>query len=356
MAFLSRIRTQILSWWQDTPLPAGTSATFQSWHEFDELGNRWGAVEMAPRERPATSPPPDDRDNTGSHQRATATDDDDDDGPHNLNLVTWNVDYSSPHPAQRLSAILARTLSLSPAVDIIFLQEVSRAAFARLLEEREVRRAWFLSGADDAVFPAGQSSVTTVTLLSKARFSQSSSSSSPTSKKNPGPVWRVKYPSRFGRDALCCDIFVPAAAPSSSSSSTAQDGPGGGGVPVRRLRLINVHLDSLPIQPSLRPQQVAVAAALLRSAGRVVALVRENGLVDAWGKVRPGEDGFTWGVDGREPFPPCRMDRVAVVGVGVGGVEVLAPGYIPVGEVDGDEAVAWSDHSGVRCSFKLVGP
>ena len=45
MAFISHFRTQILSWWQDTPLPAGAAATFQSWHEFDEVGNRWRAVE-----------------------------------------------------------------------------------------------------------------------------------------------------------------------------------------------------------------------------------------------------------------------------------------------------------------------
>jgi hypothetical protein len=115
MSFLSRIRTQILFWWQDTPLPAGTSASFQSWHEFDDVANRWRAVAET-----ATSPPPpnDNRDNPSrSHQEATATDDD---GSYTLNLVTWNVDYSSPHPAHRLSAILAHILSLSFTVDIIF--------------------------------------------------------------------------------------------------------------------------------------------------------------------------------------------------------------------------------------------
>jgi tyrosyl-DNA phosphodiesterase 2 len=260
------------------------------------------------------------------------------------NLVTWNVDYSSPCPGKRLSAILSYTLSLTPAVDIIFLQELPREGFGFLLGDPEVRQHWFLSDAD-GVLPAGQS-FTTITLLSKARF------------QGPklGPVWRVKYPSRFERDALCCDVFTGCTP----------------GKPRVRLRLINVHLDSLPIQPSLRPQQVAATAALLRSAGRGVvagdfnpvlpaddALVQENGLVDAWAKLHPSDPGFTWGADGKEPFPPNRMDKVASLGVKMQHMAILTPGYIRKkdrGEgTDGGDVVAWSDHAGLHCSFKLVG-
>ncbi|KAK3295054.1 Endonuclease/exonuclease/phosphatase [Chaetomium fimeti] len=325
MAFLSNFRTKILSWWQDTPLPAGTPASFQSWHEFDENGNRWRVVDSA------QETPSDDQDG----QEAT-------DRPYTL--VTWNVDYSSPLPGQRFSAILSHALSLSPAVDVIFLQELSREGFMVLLNEPEIRRRWFLSDAD-AVLPAGQS-FTTITLLSKVRF------------QKPGPVWRVKYPSRFGRDALCCDVFAP---------SAAGNGKPGEGA---RIRLVNVHLDSLPIQPSLRPKQVSVIAALLRSAGRgIVAgdfnpvlpadstLVEDNGLVDAWVELHPGNPGFTWGVDGKEPFPPNRMDKVAVAGLRAQDVGILSPGNIiredHVGE-PADRVVAWSDHSGLKCTFKLV--
>ncbi|KAI1109962.1 hypothetical protein F5Y14DRAFT_430735 [Nemania sp. NC0429] len=94
---------------------------------------------------------------------------------------------------------------------------------------------------------------------------------------------RVRYPSRFGRDALCCDIFVPAVGTTSSHVASQHI----------RIRLINVHLDSLPIQPSRRPRQVAIVASLLRSAGRGIiageinsilpeddALVKGNGLRD----------------------------------------------------------------------------
>jgi tyrosyl-DNA phosphodiesterase 2 len=96
-------------------------------------------------------------------------------------------------------------------------------------------------------------------------------------------------------------------------------------------------------------------------------LVEENGLVDAWVEMHPGEPGFTWGTGGEEPFPPCRMDKVAVVGVRVEGVEVLASGWVSraaagrgvvavvpcEGGDAGDEMVPWSDHAGLRCSFTL---
>jgi tyrosyl-DNA phosphodiesterase 2 len=330
MAFISRFRTKVQSWWQDTPLPAGAPAHFQSWHEFDESSNQWRALEAAQ----GTETPP------LQHNRASQ-------GATNqpYTLVTWNIDYSSPLPGQRLSAILSHTLALSPAVDIIFFQELSRESFLVLLDDPRVRQGWLLTDAD-GILPPGQS-FTTITLLSKTRFQN----------PKPGSVWRVKYPSRFERDALCCDVFVPLAP--------------GRPDEVARIRLVNVHLDSLPIQPSLRPQQVAMVAALLRSAGRgVVAgdfnpvlpaddtLAQENGLLDAWVELRPSDTGFTWGIDGKEPFPPNRMDKVATVGLRVQSVEILSPGNIAnthkAGERHTDNVVAWSDHSGLKCSFKLV--
>lgn len=326
MAFISRFRTRIVSWWQNTPLPADAPAYFQSWHEFDDGTSQWRIVQASQEtERPSLG-------QSGATNRP-------------YTLVTWNVDYSSPLPGQRLSAILSSLLSTSPTVDIIFLQELSREALLVLLDDPRIRQGWFLSDAD-GILPAGQS-FKTITLLSKARF------------QGPelGQVWRVNFPSRFGRDALCCDIFA-SLAPGKPDEAA-------------RIRLVNVHLDSLPIQPSLRPQQVAMVAALLRSACRgVVAgdfnpvlpaddtLIQNNGLVDAWAELRPGDPGFTWGADGREPFPPNRMDKVATVGLRVQNLEILTPGSIAspdhAGQPKHDNMLAWSDHSGLQCSFTLV--
>ena len=138
-----------------------------------------------------------------------------------------------------------------------------------------------------------------------------------------------------------------------------------------RVRLVNVHLDSLPIQPSLRPRQLAIVANMLHAAGRgVVAgdfnpvlpgddgLVQANRLVDVWTELQ-GTEGFTWGIDGKQPFPPGRLDKVAVVGLEAKTIDVIHPGVLSDldkvdGGQDGESTVPWSDHSGLRCSLGLV--
>ena len=342
MAFFTRLQTRLQSWWQDTPLPAtdaSASPTFQSWHEFDEDSKQWRPVESS-------------RDTPNSQDRSDVAHSD----SQQLRLVTWNVDSTSTLPERRIEAILSCIFGLSPAADIIFLQELSRHAIAHIVDSPGVRQGWFLSDPNGAI-PDGQS-FTSMTMLSKARFQQPQDSANTATL---GPVWRVKYPSRFGRDALCCDVFTP------SSSSE---------IPVR-IRLINVHLDSLPIQPSSRPKQISIATSFLRSAGRgIVAgdfnpvlpedatLVEENGLVDAWAELKPDDPGFTWGIDGKQPFPPNRMDKIAAFGLRLQGVDVHHPGTAEgtaaAGQDGGQEhgtteGVPWSDHSGVSCTFRLVG-
>jgi tyrosyl-DNA phosphodiesterase 2 len=335
-----------------TPLPANepdATPIFQTWHEFDDAKERWDPIDAAR----ATS-------SLGDRQKTAVQD--------SLVLVTWNVKASSPLPVLRMSAIISRILSLTPAVDIIFFQEVSRAALSVMLNDARIRQHWFLSEADAANW--GGHLFRSVTLLSKARFAHPMG---PSEMATLGPIWRVKYPSRFGREALCCDIFVPSPSPSPSPASAAL------GTPNACFRLVNVHLDSLPAHPSRRPRQISIVASLLRSAGRgVVAgdfnpvlpedetLVQDNGLVDAWVELRHGEPGFTWGIDGKQPFPPSRLDKVATVGLKVQDIEALHPESVTKpgkpervrsmedlpGHEQEYEQVPWSDHSGLRCSFK----
>ncbi|OBT77035.1 hypothetical protein VF21_02928 [Pseudogymnoascus sp. 05NY08] len=222
-------------------------------------------------------------------------------------------------PQSRTSAILSHLSNLNPSPDIIFLQEVSRPSLEFLLGDERIRDAWFSSEMNSKNW--GGYSFATVTLLSKARFSGSA---------RIGPVWRVNFQSKFGRDALCCDIFLPTLG---SASGEGED--------EERVRLVNVHLDSLAVVPSCRPHQLATMASTLRSAERgLVAgdfnpvlpedktLVEENGLVDAWQELRDGEDGFTWGIDGKQAYPPNRMDKVALLGLVVRDIEVMDPGTV----------------------------
>ncbi|KAK1767888.1 hypothetical protein QBC33DRAFT_514794 [Phialemonium atrogriseum] len=335
MAPPSSTHNQLFSQSQSTPLPdvmPDTEVTFQSWHEFDSSTQQWSRVDL---DSPSASHTPE----------ATHQSDSDD-----FNLVTWNVDAFSAIPAQRLSGIISHVLSLTPTPDIIFLQEVPAAGLSFLLNEPRIRESWFSSEADLTNWRGGLPFATT-TLLSRSRFGYGGDDRSRSRRATLGAVWRVKYPSRFRRDALCCDVFVPASAasasaatpppPSDTASSTTTAVP-----EPSRVRLINVHLDSLAYQPSLRPGQLSAAAAFLRSAGRgIVAgdfnpvlpedetLVADVGLEDAWlvaaaaaGKEEE-DPGFTWGVDGKAAFPPCRMDKIATLGgLRAREVRVMHPG------------------------------
>lgn len=91
-------------------------------------------------------------------------------------------------------------------------------------------------------------------------------------------------------------------------------------------------------------------------------MVQENRLVDAWERLRPGEDGFTWGLDGQgEPFPPGRLDKVTVLDFKPLDIQVIHPGTLSAAPDSGKETMAsngedgvpWSDHSGLFCSFVI---
>jgi len=366
MSFLSRFRTQMSGWWHNVPMPApdaNAMPIFQSWHTFDLSCARWIPLDSilitSARQRP--------RDNVlGTHTARESR----------LVLVTWNVDAFSPVPEARISALISRIQSLVPAADIVFLQEVSRAALSELLATPWLRDSWYSSEADTTNWE--EQSFASMTLLSKSRFGDARRTAGEAAL---GPVWRIKYPSRFGRDALCCDILLPPSGPSPSptapgaatATSASPSSPH-----LTRVRLINAHLDSLPVQPSLRPRQLSIIAANLRAAGRgLVAgdfnpvlpedhtLVGTNRLVDAWTELHPSEPGFTWGVDGTEPFPPGRLDKVAMVGLEAYEIEVIPPGTLErhqdgvawlkqEQEQEHDRPLPWSDHSGLRCSFGLM--
>lgn len=344
MSFISSIRTRYLAWSNSTPLPDLPDTpppVFQRWHAFDKTTCKWVPVQPSHVDTRSISRP--------------------------LRLVTWNVDALGDSPEPRMDGILSelqRMMENGSGPDIVFFQEVSSKALAHLLQSAWFREHWVSSEVDETNW--AEVPFATMTLLSRSSFCglagnlentlESTSSSTSDAGSGDCPIWRVKYPSRFKRDALCCDIFW--------GKET-------------RIRLVNVHLDSLPIQPNQRPRQVAIAASLLRTAGvgcGVIAgdwnpvseedtsLVEENKLVDAWERLRPGEDGFTWGLDGKaEPFPPGRLDKVSVLGLKPLDIQVIHPGTLLAEPGSGKETVAgsggygvpWSDHSGLFCSFLI---
>lgn len=345
----------------DAPLPV-----YQRWHAFDTSASQWAPVEPGPRSprSPRSPQNPQNPQNPQSPQQDTSQ-------PPTLRLLTWNTDGFGDEPEARMAGILSKLQQLRQqdggitSPDVVFLQEVSSRALLHLLQHAWVREHWFSSEADQTNW-AGGVPFATMTLLSRARFQVPSSRPSSHGAENPsfslGPLWRVKYQSRYGRDALCCDILC--------------------GTGTARIRLINVHLDSLDIQPNYRPRQVAIAASLLRAAGvgrgliagdwnpvspEDATLVQENSLVDAWERLHPGEDGCTWGLEGKgAPFPPGRLDKVAMLGLEPVDITLIHPEITmppettPTVTDSGGERVAgrgkaveWSDHSGLLCTFGL---
>lgn len=88
-------------------------------------------------------------------------------------------------------------------------------------------------------------------------------------------------------------------------------------------------------------------------------LIMNNGLVDAWLQLY-GADAAQPQINteqkSKQPLEPRRLDRVAITGP-LESLELQhpCPGTIPVpkpGEVK-DGEVKWSDHSGLRFTFKL---
>ncbi|KAF2112762.1 Endonuclease/exonuclease/phosphatase [Lophiotrema nucula] len=328
---LSRLRTCALSWWHETTLPPVTSAdeapVFQEWHQHHQ--DHW---------TPFLN---EDQGSSVQHRWGGA-----------LHIVTWNVDAGAPSPAARLSALLCAVEDIHPPVDIMFLQEVSKPALKTLLAHPWIRQRWLSSEADDSKFR--RQSFATVTLIARSCLSKNSMSL--------GRIWRVPLPSRFERDALCCDLLV------NKTSSRSKN---------LCIRLINVHLDSLPINPSRRPLQVSIVASYLHAAGHgLIAgdfnpvlpedaeLVSQNNLVDAWSQVHPTTPGYTWGVNGKQMFPPSRLDKIPVHELEVQNMRVLPA----CEENDGQNKYLagrradnlhfdgqFSDHLGLSCVFYWKG-
>ncbi|KAJ5686541.1 hypothetical protein N7536_009160 [Penicillium majusculum] len=342
MDIYAHVRTSLMSWKNNTPLPIDMPADpkFQSWHQFNPNSQQWNPVIAN-----ENTEPPHTTDETSS----------------DLVLLTWNIDALSEKTQERVTEILKFIIQLDTNVDIIFLQEVSQRALRLILSHERIRESWFSTEHENT---SCRHSFTTMTLVSKTRFG--SRHSSEINRFALGPVWRVAFPSHFGRDVLFCDLFVPS---STDPASTT------------RVRLANVHLDSLPLRPSHRPRQLSIVSSFLRSAGcgliagdfnpvldEDAALVETNGLTDAWMALRSEEPGYTWGADGKQRFPPNRMDKIAMLGLKARGIDILEARR--VGELEGRQdtqidmnipedqqteptAALWSDHHGLLCYFGL---
>jgi len=273
-----------------------------------------------------------------------------------FSLILWNIDAFSSRAVSRAKLILGHILEGPKSPDIIFLQEVTSAVRASLLDDARVRAAFLVTDAEDQT-SFEKVPFATMTFLSSARFASSLDSQKEgdgiegEGRLMFGRVSRVALPSKYGRDALCVDITSPTAI----------------------FRLINVHLDSLGDTLHYRAQQMEILADVLREpgcGGGIIAgdfnaisaedegLVDRNKLVDAWVALhgRADPDGATWGVgvERLDGLGAGRLDKVAMMGSKAEEMEVLHPGPIEVPR-PGEKSVEipWSDHCGLRCTFTI---
>jgi tyrosyl-DNA phosphodiesterase 2 len=260
--------------------------------------------------------------------------------PTSLSIITWNIDFATPEAARRLTAALdylryhafPEHQGGKPPHCLILLQEINIDAFNTLLAHPWVRE-WFrvVPASPEASWPRG-ATYGTVTLV-HAPLANSMC---------------VHYEDSYmGRNALVTDIMVGGAADHHAP---------------RILRVINTHLESLPMGTPMRITQMGVIATLLKEAGILggiacgdmnaiapsdATLPEQNGLSDAWEYRRDGEeDGTTWGYQPVSRYPPGRLDKILYTESDA--FDVKDAQRIAVGlKMPGGEWI--SDHYGLAC-------
>lgn len=270
-----------------------------------------------------------------------------------------------PCAEARMSAALAHLEELTgqppqTTATIISLQEVTPSDLINISQQPWIRKRFFVTDMDSA---AWESRMYGTTMLVDRRLQVAS-------------CFRVHYAAtQMERDALFVDIVTT---PTISKSKV--------------LRFGNSHLESLPLDPPLRPTQVRTATKYLHEdglAGAVLAgdfnaiqpsdlsLHSDNNLKDAYLELRGGREdegggaeGATWGQQAhpmpRERFGLSRMDKAYFCGSGIKlqGFERIGADVVVDSEDKKEQREkllalgfekAWvTDHLGIKATFSLV--
>ncbi|KAI0694632.1 Endonuclease/exonuclease/phosphatase [Cytidiella melzeri] len=231
-----------------------------------------------------------------------------------IKVVTWNVDFMAPNPRTRLSTILEHIQldvfgcsadDEQPEPCCILLQEVSPEAFPDILENDWVRQHFCVMPVKPDQWPNGHYG--NVTLVSRTI-----------------PVLNAQLlqfgNSLMGRHALVVDLKLDAPCTGTykpEHASQTKDAV--------TVRVANVHLESLPMGTSMRPDQLLTTADMLREdgihagviAGDMNAIAPEDdsiheqaGLLDAWTGDEADEEALTWGHQPPSEYPPGRLDKI----------------------------------------------
>ncbi|EPS39132.1 hypothetical protein H072_7099 [Dactylellina haptotyla CBS 200.50] len=269
----------------------------------------------------------------------------------NFGLVTWNVDFASPEPQNRIDAAMSylRSMlvsgtdgpdSISPSV--ILLQEVNHEMVKELAESEWIRKKFYITDVttDQGIWQ--KSHYGTVTLVDRSI--------------NINTVIRLHYDSDMARDCLFVDIEA-------ASSQTSEN---------VTVRIGNTHLESLVPPTPMRLAQMKLAARfVLYDTAVYTGLIAgdmnpiehfdsylpvEAGLKDAYlenGGKEESPRGHTWGYQTENnQFPKRRFDKILYAPgdrLKVEQVEVIGIGE----KTSSKPKVYISDHFGVFGNVRI---
>lgn len=309
----------------------------QAWHQYDSSKRCWQAIEAQP---------------SGTAQRSASI--------KHLALYSWNIDFMLPFADSRMRAAVRHLEHLVQeerehgTAAVIFLQECVESDLKLLAADAWIQQTFAIT---DTTIDNWQSGHYGTTTLIDNRLSVRD-------------VFRVHYEkTRMQRDGLFVDLALP--------SSSGDD---------KCIRLCNTHLESLALEPPLRPPQMELCAKYMHAAnvdGAAAAgdfnaiqdfdrhLHSDNKLKDAFleqgGSEDDAEGGHTWGQQAattqRERFGTSRMDKVFFCGEAMKCVSFERIGAgIEVAEESEREALIglgfdkpWiTDHLGVKAVFEIV--
>jgi tyrosyl-DNA phosphodiesterase 2 len=307
-----------------------------------------------------------------------------------LKVVSWNIDFPSPGPVERVTAILQYLESgfgNNPGQLVILLQEVCPSSVETILQNEWVRQNFAVVGQDPPrTLQAGIPRLARYfTMAMIPKFLRAKG------------AFRLPLPSEMGRDALFVDLMLQPTVESKGAETV--------------FRLCTTHLESLGPGTFLRARQLKLIAKKLRDDTQTVKVTaglvggdmnalhpdestmhREMGLRDAWedgsssditssgNTPRACISGHTWGYQShnnqREPkrldkffytgdlktLPlseaPKKSDMVELLGVGLKANVPLSifPDDPTLPTDAGDSKSVWaSDHFGIVVGVEIGG-
>jgi tyrosyl-DNA phosphodiesterase 2 len=279
-------------------------------------------------------------------------------------VYSWNIDFMLPHAESRMNAALKHLEEVSrqhrseeDTAVIANLQECVPSDLNVIGQKEWIREGFYRTDVDTSAWSSGAYGTTT---LIDRRFDISS-------------CFRVHYSAtQMERDALFVDVSLPL------------DG--------EKFRFCNTHLESLALEPPMRPAQMRIIASHMHAediAGAIVTgdfnaiqpfdqnLHTDNNLKDAYlelgGKEGDGrgddDGGYTWGQQAlpelREMYGCSRMDKVFFRGDGLKLQEFARFGRDVEPAKEDEDARreilsigferSWiTDHLGVKALFEVV--